>query len=75
MQRTVTLIAWGIGLGFIGALALNRIFSSIVTNFGGFDFATCISVVLLLGAVTILACYLPARKALSVDPVQVLRCE
>jgi putative ABC transport system permease protein len=75
MQRAAMLISWGIGLGLIGALALNRIFSSIVTNFGGLDFATCVSVALLLGAVAILASYLPTRKALRVDPAQVLRCE
>ena len=74
-QRTLILIAWGIGLGLTGALALNRIFSSVVANFGGLDSVTCISVALLLGAVAILASYLPARKALRVDPMQALRFE
>jgi ABC-type antimicrobial peptide transport system permease subunit len=75
MQRTVMLIVSGIGLGLIGALALNRIFSSQLGNIGGLDAVTCISVDLLLGAVALLASYLPARKALRVDPVQALRCE
>src|SRR5207245_3322840 len=48
MQRTVMLIAWGIALGLTGALALNRIFSSVVANFGGLDSATCVSVALIL---------------------------
>jgi predicted permease len=75
MQRTATLIAWGIGLGIIAALALKQILSSTVANLGGLDAVTCISVALLLSFVAILAGYLPARKALRVDPVQALRCE
>jgi hypothetical protein len=75
MQRTAMLIAWGIALGLTGALALNRIFSSVVANFGGLDSATCISVAVLLGVVALLASYMPARKALRVDPARVLRCE
>jgi ABC-type antimicrobial peptide transport system permease subunit len=75
MQRTATLIAWGIALGLAGALTLDRIFSSVVAMFGGFDAVTCISVALLLGVVALLASYVPARKALGVDPSQVLRCE
>jgi predicted permease len=75
MRRTVMLIAWGVALGLVGALALNRIFSSVVADFGGLDSATCISVALLLGVVALLASYMPARKALRVDPAQVLRCE
>ncbi len=74
-QRTLILIAWGIGLGLIGALALNRILSSTLADFGGLDAVTCVSVALLLSVVAILASYLPARKALRVDPMQVLRFE
>jgi predicted permease len=75
MRRTIMLIAWGIALGLTGALALNRIFSSVVADFGGLDSATCVSVAFLLGAVALLASYMPARKALRVDPAQVLRAE
>jgi predicted permease len=75
MQRTMVLVVWGIGFGFIGALALNRIFSRSLRKIGELDTVTCISVAILLGAVALLAGYLPARKALRVDPVQALRCE
>lgn len=75
MRRTIMLIAWGIALGLTGALALNRIFSNVVADFGGLDSATCVSVAFLLGAVALLASYMPARKALRVDPAQVLRAE
>ena len=75
MRRTVMLIGWGIALGLTGALALNRIFSSVVANFGGLDSVTCISVAFILGVVALVATYMPARKALRVDAAQVLRCE
>jgi ABC-type antimicrobial peptide transport system permease subunit len=75
MRRTMWLIAWGIGSGLLGSLALTRILSRSIAKFGELDAATCVSVSVLLGAVAVLANYLPARKALRVDPVQALRCE
>ena len=75
MQRTVVLIVWGIGAGFLGALALSRILAKGLGQLGGLDPVTCVSVAVLLGTVALLASYLPSRKALRVDPVQALRCE
>jgi predicted permease len=75
MRRTVLLIAWGIGAGLLLSLVLTRIFAHKMAKFGELDAATCVSVSLILGAVALLASYLPARKALRVDPVQALRCE
>jgi predicted permease len=75
MQRTVVLIVWGIGAGFLGALALGRILAKSLGQLGGLDPVTCVSVAVLLGGVALLASYLPSRKALRVDPVQALRCE
>jgi putative ABC transport system permease protein len=75
MRRTVILIAWGIGAGLAGALALSRILMAAVQGIRGLDAGTCISVTLLLGAASLLASYLPSRKALRVDSVQALRCE
>ena len=50
MQRTVTLIVWGIALGIAGAIALTRIMGSTVEHMGGLDAPTCVVVALLLGA-------------------------
>jgi len=75
MQRTVVLIAWGIGLGLVGALALTRIFARSFAKVGELDVATCVIVSVVLAGFAMLAGYLPARKALRVDPVQALREE
>jgi predicted permease len=75
MQRTVAMIGWGIGLGLVGALVLTRIFARNFAKVGELDAVTCITVSVFLAGFAMLAGYLPARKALRVDPVQALRCE
>jgi predicted permease len=75
MRRTILLIAWGISLGLIGAIALGRILAAVIPNTPPPDVLTCIEVAVLLAAVSLLASYLPARKALRVNPVEALRCE
>ncbi|MGH9645992.1 MAG: FtsX-like permease family protein, partial [Bryobacteraceae bacterium] len=75
MRRTLILIAFGIGVGLAGAFALRRILSATTGGLRGLDAGTCLSVTMLLSAASLLASYLPSRKALRVDPVQALRCE
>jgi len=75
MQRTMLLIAWGIGLGLVSALLLTKAFARSFAKFGELDFVTCVAVSIFLAGVATLASYLPARKALRVDPAQALRCE
>ena len=75
MHRTVALIAFGIGLGLVGALALTRMFARNLGKFGELDTVTCVTVSVVLAGFAMLAGYLPARKALRVDPAQALRCE
>jgi predicted permease len=75
MRRMAVLIAWGIGLGLGGAIVLTRVFARFPFKLGELDGTTCLAVSAFLAAVALLASYLPARKALRVDPVQALRCE
>jgi putative ABC transport system permease protein len=75
MNRTLVLIAWGISGGLLGTFALVRILAASIRGLPGMNAGTFISVTLLLAAASLLASYLPSRKALRVDPVQALRCE
>jgi putative ABC transport system permease protein len=65
----------GIGLGVGGALWLTRFLESLLFEVKPADLPTLIAAVLLLAAVALLACYLPARRAMNVDPMVALRYE
>ncbi|MBC8088361.1 MAG: ABC transporter permease, partial [Phycisphaerae bacterium] len=69
----VVLIALGIGVA--GAMAAGKFVESRLYNIQPSDPATMIGVPLVLGAVALLACYLPARRAARVDPAVTLRSE
>jgi putative ABC transport system permease protein len=67
----------GIGLvaGLIGALALTRVMRSLLHGVEATDPATFVGVTLLLSLVTFFACWLPARRAARIDPMEALRHE
>lgn len=65
--------AAGVILGIAGAIWLTRLMDSMLYGVKPSDPLTLVSVSALLIAVALLACYLPARRATSVDPVTVLR--
>jgi predicted permease len=68
----------GLAIGVTAALILTRVllsFSHLLYGVGASDPATLVSVSALLIAVAILACYLPARRAMRVDPMVALRYE
>jgi predicted permease len=65
----------GIAIGLTGALALTRLLSSLLFQVRTSDPATFAAVVAGLGAVSLLACYIPARRATNVDPMVALHYE
>ncbi len=67
------LSAWGVGLGVAGALAASRAVSSMLFGISPTDPLTFAAVVGVLGSASLLACYIPARRATRVDPVVALR--
>ena len=71
----VILAAIGLALGLIGAYFVGRAMQSMLFDVQALDFSAFASVAVVLLATAILACFLPARRAASVEPMRVLRTE
>jgi len=67
--------AAGVTLGLIAALATTRLLTSELYGVSALDPLTYVAVALVMALVTILACYIPARRAMRVDPLVALRFE
>jgi ABC-type antimicrobial peptide transport system permease subunit len=65
----------GICIGIMGALALTRLMTKLLYGVSATDPLTFVGLALILAAVAIAACCLPARKAMRVDPMVALRYE
>jgi predicted permease len=73
-QAFVILLAGGL-LGLAGGLVVSRVVASLLYGVGGADPLSFVGTSMVLGTAALLASYLPARRALRVDPVETLRCQ
>jgi putative ABC transport system permease protein len=79
LRMVITQGAWMVGLGFaIGIVATviaGHAMASQLYNTSGYDPLSLLAITIFFGAVAALACWLPARRAMNVDPIVALRAE
>ncbi|MCW5556734.1 MAG: ABC transporter permease [Verrucomicrobiae bacterium] len=75
LREGLRLAAIGIAAGLLAALASVRVMRSLLYEIGLADPVTFAAIPLLLAAIALLACWLPARRAARVDPMVALRTE
>ena len=75
LRQSMTLVMVGIVIGFGVALAATRVMATLLYGVSVNDVSIYAVVIALLGAAALLASYVPARRAMKVDPMVALRYE
>ena len=75
LRSGITLTCIGLAIGIVGAFGLSQFLTSMLFGVGKHDPLTLVAVGGILSATAVLACYIPARRALKVDPIIALKCE
>jgi predicted permease len=75
MRQAGWLTVTGLTLGLVGAVGVATLMRKMLFGVAAWDAVTLVSVAAVLGAAAVAACFVPARRAASVDPVQALRSE
>jgi len=75
LGKGLALVGIGTAIGLAMGFALEQVMNSVLFNAGGVDVLVYLIVVPSMGLVTVLAAYVPARRASRIEPTQALRCE
>jgi predicted permease len=75
LKRGLALVVVGAGAGLMGAVFLTRFMESLLFGMASTDAITYGAVTIILGSITLVAAWLPARRALRVDPTIALRAD
>jgi putative ABC transport system permease protein len=75
LGQGIRLTLMGAALGLVVSFAVTRALSSLLFGVSATDPLTFVTVPIVLASVAMLACYLPARRAMRVDPIIALRYE
>jgi ABC-type antimicrobial peptide transport system permease subunit len=75
LRQSLTLVVIGITIGFVVALAATRVMATLLYGVGANDLSIYATVIFLLATAALLASYIPARRAMKVDPMVALRYE
>ena len=75
MSRGILITSVGLLIGLPLAWGLAQLMASLIYGVSAGDVTTFAAITLLMGAITLVACYVPTRKAMSVDPIIALRYE
>ncbi len=75
LNRSMGAAIIGVGLGLVGSFALTRFLTGLLFEVKPMDPIVLGAVTVILTVVAFVSCYLPARRAMKVDPIIALRCE
>jgi len=75
MRQGLKLVLAGLALGLVGSFVVTQFLASLLFAVSPTDLPTFVTVSLVLAAIALLACYIPAQRAAKVDPMVSLRCE
>ena len=75
LKEASLLASIGLGIGLVGSVLVGRTMRTTLYGVGAMDFSVIVSVAVILFLTSLLASYLPARRAASIDPMQALRID